>query len=160
MAVFWNLGADPPLILRRDDRCRASAAALRGRDGPQSVAEVCRPVRRCSDANASPPQNRGNGLKSQIKSAMTWHYIFSKSPARANNINNLLDALGQQLLKISQSTKEQETLAAIGDQACLCPASVMSGRRPIETEQVTAMGLNMDRRRSPPWEPARSHPRP
>jgi hypothetical protein len=32
---------------------------------------------------------------------MTWHYIFSKYPAHANNINNLLDALGQQLLKIS-----------------------------------------------------------
>jgi hypothetical protein len=34
---------------------------------------------------------------------MTWHYILSKSPARANNINNLLDALELQLLKISQT---------------------------------------------------------
>src|SRR5271165_5572841 len=33
---------------------------------------------------------------------MTWHYNFSKSSAGANNINNLLDALGPQLLKISQ----------------------------------------------------------
>ncbi len=51
--------------------------------------------------NTSPAQYRGYALKSQINSAMTWHYIFSKTPARSNNINNLLDALGQQLLKIS-----------------------------------------------------------
>ena len=50
-----ELGADPLLILRRDDRCRASSAAGRGRESPQSVAKVCGPVRKCSDAQHVTP---------------------------------------------------------------------------------------------------------
>src|SRR5271157_4824577 len=53
-----ELGADPPLILRRDDPCRASVAALGGREGPASVARVCRPARRRSDArNVTPTES-------------------------------------------------------------------------------------------------------
>ncbi len=72
----------------------ASAAALRGRYGPQSLAEVCRAVREMLRRQRVTPQNRGHGLKSQNKSAMRWHYIFQKYLARANNLNDLLDALG------------------------------------------------------------------
>jgi hypothetical protein len=109
MAVFWDFRANPPLILRRDDCCSALAAALRS---TPSAAGACRPVRRCSDAQHVPPHNRGSGLKSQIKSAMTWHYILLKSPPRANNINSLLDALGQQLLKIGLKTQRRIDLVA------------------------------------------------
>ena len=34
---------------------------------------------------------------------MTWHYIFTKSPARSNNINDLRPTEGPSLLKISMT---------------------------------------------------------
>ena len=54
-----ELGADPPLILRRNDPCRASVAALGGREGPASVARVCRSARRRSDSrNVAPTESQ------------------------------------------------------------------------------------------------------
>src|SRR5271166_4816809 len=54
-----ELGAAPPLILRRDDPCRASVAALGGREGPASVARVCRSARRRSDSrNVAPTESQ------------------------------------------------------------------------------------------------------
>jgi hypothetical protein len=35
---------------------------------------------------------------------MTWHYNFTKSPARSNNINDLRPTEGPSLLKIRLST--------------------------------------------------------
>ena len=32
---------------------------------------------------------------------MTWHYVFAKSPARSNKINDLRPTEGPSLLKIS-----------------------------------------------------------
>ena len=46
-------------------------------------------------------QNRSYRLKSQIKSVLTWHYIFAKYLTRSNNINGLRPAERPSLLKIS-----------------------------------------------------------
>jgi hypothetical protein len=50
-----ELRADLPLILRRDDRCRTSAAALVGREGPESRAKVRRRARGRFDARDVTP---------------------------------------------------------------------------------------------------------
>ena len=52
---------------------------------------------------ALPRQNRSYRLKSQIKSVLTWHYIFAENLTRSNNINDLRSAERPSLLKISQA---------------------------------------------------------
>src|SRR5271170_2270077 len=43
---------------------------------------------------------------------MTWHYIFTKSPARSNNINDLRPTEGLSLLKISLNLESYVRCAA------------------------------------------------
>ena len=43
---------------------------------------------------------------------MTWHYIFAKSTARSNNINELRVTKGPQLSKISQDASKTCAIAA------------------------------------------------
>src|SRR5271165_2837490 len=45
-------------------------------------------------------------LQSQMKSTITWHYIFAKIPTQTNNINDLRGEMWSPLLKIS--LKEEE----------------------------------------------------
>ena len=79
---IFELGADPPLILRRDDRWRASAAAVRGREGPESVAKVCGPVRRCSDAQHVTPTESWLWIEksNQISDHVALHFFKLSSP--------------------------------------------------------------------------------
>ena len=95
MAVFWDLRANPPLILRGDDRCSASCGFARHTVGSRSPPSREEMLRR----QHVPPQSRGTVKSNQISDDVALHFV--KISGGANNINNLLDALGQQPLKIS-----------------------------------------------------------
>ena len=98
---------------------------------------------------------------------MTWHYIFTKSPARSNNINDLRPTEGPSLLKISLTALELERSEGaviadrVGDTACMFLAGLYRAEQAIADRLIRIVNGRLpwawvDEEKAIPWVERRS----